>query len=215
MRLVEDHQAARKQRAEPLPHRVRVGRVDQQVVRDQESAVRPPRVHAEPTLTPHRREVLPVQQFEHQPEPLVELRLPLVQHRRRRRDHDRLALLAQQQLAGNQPGLDRLAETSVVRDEQIHTREPQRLAKRLHLIGVDLDPCTERRLEQIRIGRGDRSPAQRIEERGELPRLVEPARGEIGPPLLLEDAAIELVLPEDLDHLALRVVIRACQGHDR
>ena len=50
-----------------------------------------------------------------------------------------------------------------------------------------------------------------LQERRELPRIVEPARGEIRPALLLEDPAVELVVPEDLELLALRVVVGARQ----
>ncbi len=91
------------------------------------------------------------------------------------------ALLAQQQLARDQPRLDRLAETGVIGDEEVHAREPQRLAQRLHLVGVDLDPRSERRLEQVRVGRRDGAPPQRVEERRELSRIVEAARAELAP----------------------------------
>ena len=90
VRLVEDEQAARQQRPEPLAHRVGVGRVDQQVVRDQEAAVRAPRVHAEAALAPHPRQVGAVEDLEDEAEALLELALPLLEDRRRRRDDDRL-----------------------------------------------------------------------------------------------------------------------------
>src|SRR5262245_1868000 len=69
VRLIEDQQAAREQRAEPLAHRIGVGRVDQQVLRDEKAAVCPPRVHAETALTPHPREIGAVEDLEDQPEP--------------------------------------------------------------------------------------------------------------------------------------------------
>ena len=41
-----------------------------------------------------------------------------------------------------------------------------------------------------------------------------PAGGEVSPALLLEDAAVELVVPEDLELLALRVVVGAREPDD-
>ncbi len=85
VRLVEDQQAPGQHRPEPFPHRVRVGRVDQEVVGDQESAVRAPRVDAEPSLAAHSREVGAVEDLEYEPKALLELGLPLLEHRRRTR----------------------------------------------------------------------------------------------------------------------------------
>ncbi len=209
VRLVEDQQAPGQQRPEPLPHRVRVGRVDQEVVRDQEAAVRAPRVHAEAALAPHPRQVGAVEDLEHEAEALLELGLPLLEHRRRRRDDDGLRLLAQEQLARDQARLDRLAEAGVVGDEEIDARQPERLAQRLHLVGVDLDAGAERRLEEVRVGGRDAVPAQRVEEGGELARRVEALGGEVLPALFLEDPAVELVVPEDVERLALGVVVGA------
>ena len=131
-----------------------------------------------------RGDVVAVEDLEDEAEALLELGLPLLEHRRRRRDDDRLRLLAQQQLARDQAGLDRLAEAGVVGDEEVDAREPQRLAQRLHLVGVDLDAGAERRLEEVRVGGGDAVPAQRVEEGGELARVVEAlrARGRPSPP---------------------------------
>ena len=207
--LVEDQQAPGQQRPEPLAHRVGVGRVDQEVVRDEEAAVRAPRVHAEAALAAHPRQVGAVEDLEHEAEALLELGLPLLEHRRRRRDDDRLGLLAQEQLARDQAGLDRLAEAGVVGDEEVDARQAQRLAQRLHLVGVDLDAGAERRLEEVRVGGRDAVPAQRVEEGGELARGVEALGREILPALLLEDPAVELVVPEDVERLALGVVVGA------
>ena len=127
MGLVQDQKAARQERTEPLTQRIRVGRVDQEVVGDQEAAVRAPRIHAEAALAPHPRQIGAVEQLEHEAEPLVELGLPLLQDRRWRRDHDGLGLLAQEQLARDETGLDRLAETRVVGDEEVDARQAERL----------------------------------------------------------------------------------------
>jgi len=44
-------------------------------------------------------------------------------------------------------------------------------------------------------------------------RLIETLRGEILPALLLQDAAVDLVVSEDVEGLALRVVIGAREPH--
>lgn len=207
--LVEDEEASWQQRPEPFPHRVRVRRVDQEVVRDQKAAVRAPRVHAKPTLAPHPRQVGAVEDLEHKAEALFELSLPLLQDRGRRRDDDGLRLLAQEQLARDQARLDRLAKSRVVGDEQVDARESKRLAQRLHLVGVNLDPGPERRLEQVRVGRGNAVPLQGVEEGGEPAGRIEALGGQILPALFLENPAVDLVLPEDVERLPLGVVVRA------
>jgi hypothetical protein len=121
--------------------------------------VRAPRVHAEPALAAHPRQVGAVQDLEHEAEALFELRFPLFEDRGRRSDNDGLGFLAQEQLARDQARLDRLAESRVVGDEQVDARKTERFAQRLHLVGVDLDPGPERCLEQVRVGGRDAVPA--------------------------------------------------------
>ena len=93
--------------------------------------------------------------------------------------------------------------------------QTQGLAQGLHLVGVDLDAGAEGGLEQVGVGRRDAVPAQGVEEGGELPRRVEPFRREIGPALFLEDQAVDLVVPVDLEALALGVVVSAGETHER
>ena len=156
--FVEDQQTSGQQPTQPFPHRVGVGGIDQEVVRDQETAVRPPRVNPEPPLAANPCQVAPVQNLEHQSEALLQLPPPLLQHRGGSRYHDGLGLPSQQQLPGDQASLDRLSEPGVVGDEQVHPGKPQRLAQGLHLVGVDLDAGAEWGLEQVRVGRGDAVP---------------------------------------------------------
>ena len=196
--LVDDEQASRQERTQPLAQGVGVGRVDQEVVRDEEPAVCPPGIHAEAALPAHPCQVRPVQDLEDQAEAFLELGLPLLDDGRRRGDDDGLRLATQQQLSRDEPGLDRLAETRVVRDEEADAGETQGLAQRLHLVGVDLDAGPERRLEEIRVCRCHAVPAQRVEEGGEVAGCVEPLGGQVLPALLLEDEPVDLVVPEDV-----------------
>ena len=120
-----------------------------------------------------------------------------------------LAFLRRSSSRAIRPGLDGLAEAGVVGDEEVDARQTERLAQRLHLVGVDLDAGAERRLEEVRIGGRDAVPAQRVEEGRELARSVEALGGEVLPTLFLEDPAVELVVPEHVEGLALGVVVRA------
>ena len=163
----------------------------------------------------HRDDEGTVKDLEDQTEALLQLRLPLLQDRRRRRDDYRLDLLPQEKLARNQARFDRLAKAGVIGNEQAHARQPQRLAQRLHLVGVDLDACPERCLEEVRIGRRDAVPPQRVQEGGKLTGLVEAPRREIPPALLFQNPTVDLVIPPDLEHLALGIIIGTGEPHQR
>ena len=205
--LVQDQQAARLHLAEPLAHGVRVGRVDEKVVRDEKAAVGAPRVDPETPLLANPSEIRAVEDYEYEAEALLHLGLPLLQHGRGRRHHDRLGLLAKQQLTSDETGLDGLAQAGVVGDEEIHARQAQRLAQRLHLVGVDLDAGAKRRLEEIRVGGGDAAPAQGVQEGAEVTGRVEAPSADGAPCFLFQDAAVDLEIPIDLQGLPLSVVV--------
>ena len=109
VRLVENQETAGRHRSQPLAQRVGVGGVDQQVVGDQKAAVGAPGVDAEAALPAHSRYVAPVEYHEDEPETILELALPLFDHRRRHGGDNDLRLAAQEQLAGDQARLDGLA----------------------------------------------------------------------------------------------------------
>ena len=134
VRLVEDEKAAGQHRPQPLAHRVGVGGLAQQVVGDQKAAVGAPGIDAEAAFPAHSRDVAPVENHEDEPETILQLALPLFEHRRGHGGDDDLHLAAQEQLAGNQSRLDGLAEAGVVGDEEVDARKPQGLAQRLHLV---------------------------------------------------------------------------------
>jgi hypothetical protein len=62
--LVEDEQATRQQRAEPLTHRIGVVRVAQQRLPQKESAVRAPRIDAKAVFSADVREVAAIEDLE-------------------------------------------------------------------------------------------------------------------------------------------------------
>ena len=48
-----------------------------------------------------------------------------------------------------------------------------------------------------------------------MPRVIEAAGCEVVPALLLEDVPVRLVVPQDLELLALGIVVGAGEAHDR
>ena len=174
-----------------------------------------PRVDPESPLLANPSEIRAVEDYEYEAEALLHLSLPLLQHGRGRRHHDRLCLLAKQQLTSNETGLDGFAEARVVGDEEIHARQAQRLAQRFHLVGVDLDAGSKRRLEEIRIGGGDAAPAQGVQEGAEVAGRVETPGADGAPRFLLQNAAVDLEIPIDLQGLPLGVVVGAREADAR
>ena len=177
--------------------------------------MRPPRIDAEAAFTSHAVQVRAVEDLEDQAEALFEFTLPLFEYRRRRRDDDRLGLLAEQQFACDEPGFDRLAETGVIGDEQIHARQSRHLPERLHLIGVDLDAGAERRLEKVGVRRRNAVPAQRVQKGRKLLWVIETLGSQVLPALLLQNPSVDLEVPKHLKRLALSIVVGARESDDR
>lgn len=183
--------------------------------RDEESAVRGPRIYAVAALPPHAEDVIAVEHLEGQPEAGVELVAPLEQHRRRAGDDDLSHLLAQEQFAGDEAGLDGLAEADVVGDEEVDARQQEGLAERFKPVGVEANAGAERGLEEARVGGGDAVPAQGVQVGREQPGRVEAAAGDAVPAGIAEDAGIDLHLPKRLERLALGVVVEAGHANER
>ena len=129
--------------------------------------MRAPGVDAEAALAADPRHVVLVEDLEGQAEAALQFVLPLEEHRRRAGDDDFADLLAEEQLAGDQPGLDGLAQADVVGDEQVDPRQQQGLAQRLKLVGVEPDAGAERRLEQPGVGGRDAVPPEGVQVGGE------------------------------------------------
>ncbi len=147
MGFVQDEEAAWAEGAEPVAKRPGVGLVNQEALRDQKPRVRGPGVDAEAALAAHTLNVILVQDFKPQAEAGIEFVAPLEQHGRRAGHDDFSNLLAEKKFAGDEAGFDGFAQPDIVGDEQVHARQPQRLAKRLQLVGVEADAGPERRLE--------------------------------------------------------------------
>ena len=103
-----------------------------------------PRVHRPAAFLADAFHGLPVECFEEQAEPGLELVAPLRHHRRRAHHDDVLHASAEEQLAGNEARLDRLAEADVIGDEEVDAREQESLAEGLELVGIEPDTGPER-----------------------------------------------------------------------
>ena len=91
----------------------------------------------------------------------------------------------------------------------------KRLAQRLHLVGVDPDAGAKRRLEEVGIGGGDAAPAQGVQEGAEVAGCIEAPRPDGAPCFLLQDAAVDLEVPVDLQGLPLGIVVGAREADAR
>ena len=109
--------------------------------------MRRPGIDAIAALLSYPGNVILVENLKDHAEALLQLLLPLEQHRGRAGDNDVLDLLPEQEFAGNQPGLNRLSKADIVGDEEVNPRQAERLLKRLKLVGVDADARTKRGLE--------------------------------------------------------------------
>ena len=83
------------------------------------------------------------------------------------------------------------------------------LSEGLHLVRVDLDAGAEGGLEERRVGGGRATPAEGVEEGGEMVWGVEAVFAEVGPGFVVENGAVEFAVPEDFEFLALGVVVGA------
>ena len=70
---------------------------------------------------------------------LAQLLLPLLGQVRRAEDHEPVGLAAVQQLAGDEAGLDGLADADVVGDQQAHRVQLEGHQQRDELVGARLD----------------------------------------------------------------------------
>lgn len=187
--------------------------VNEQSVRDQEPRVGRPGVNPVSALPSDPSYVVPVQNLEYKAEASLHLLAPLQQHRRRCGDDDLADLAAEEQLAGNEPGLDCLADADVIGDKEVHPRQQQRLPQGFELVGVESNTRPEGRLEQPRIGRGNRIPPQRVDVGREVLGAIEAFGAEVAPCLKLQNLGIDLAFPEDVKRLSLSVVIDARKAY--
>ena len=182
---------------------------------DEETRVGVPRVDAETALASDTLNVVFIQNLELEAEATGQFLLPLQQHRGRAAHDDLAYFLAQQKLAGDQAGLNGFAQADVIGDEEIYPRQSERLAQWFELVGIEPDTGAERRLEKAWIGGGDAVPSEGVQIGRETLRGIEAAFGQPPPVLAAADLSIEFVLPENIERLALGIIIDTGQAHQR
>ena len=114
----------------------------------------------------------------------------------------------------DEPGLDGLPETHIVCNREIHARQEQSLAKRLQLIRVDADARTVGRLKELRIGRRDRVPAQRVVVGAELAWIVEMSLRQLRPVRGADALCINFFFPENFQVLPFGVVFETGESDE-
>jgi hypothetical protein len=80
MSLVQNQKTSWQEPTEPLTQRIRVGRVNQEVVGYEKAAMRAPGVHSETPLPPHPSQIGPVEQLEYETKALLKFSFPLIQY---------------------------------------------------------------------------------------------------------------------------------------
>lgn len=114
-----------------------------------------PGVDSVAAISAAAKDVLTIQHYEGQPESGFQFVSPLQKDRSRGTDNDAFHLLTHQKFTDNEASLNGFAKTYVVGDKEIDSRQQQRLAQWLQLVGHNLDASSIWRLEEPRIGGGN------------------------------------------------------------
>jgi len=121
--FIHDQQASWPEGPQPVSQRRSVGFIDQKTVRDQETRVCRPGVNTETPFTPNLLHKVLIKDFEDEAEPGLKFITPLQQHRGRAGYHNLTDLLTHEQFARNESGLNGLAKTHIISNEQIDSGE--------------------------------------------------------------------------------------------
>jgi hypothetical protein len=121
-----------------------------------------PRVHVETALAPELLQQLGIDDAEVQPELVPHLIAPLDLERGRADHEDPARPVTHNQLLDHEPGLDGLAQTHVVGDQEVGARHLDGAHDRVELVVLDLDAAAERGLERAHVGRRSSSPTDSV-----------------------------------------------------
>ncbi|SIN00495.1 Uncharacterised protein [Mycobacteroides abscessus subsp. abscessus] len=125
------------------------------------------RIGVQAVGTVHLGHQFTVDDDELQAEFVPHLVLPLQRQAWRAHDHCGAGTMPQEQFLHDQAGLDGLAQSNVIGQQQVGPRAGQRPTQWFELVCLDGDPRPERCLVAVRIRRGDRAPAHRVDEAGQ------------------------------------------------
>ena len=175
---------------------------------------RDPAVHAfapKPRSRLRRARLFTVDNREAETELGLQLILPLAHHAGRSGNQDVVDAAAELSLRITRPASMVLLAPTSSAISRFTARQPERLAEREKLVGIEPDPGPEWRLKQILIGRSLRIPPQRPQITGENVGVVGARPGDALPSLLAKPLRIKLGIPDDMRGLTLRVIIDAGQ----
>ena len=140
---------------------------------------------------------------------LAHLLLPLRLQRGWADDQDASGALPGEQFLYNEPGLDGLAETDVIGDQEVDARHLQRPHNGVELVVLDLDGAAEGRLKREAAQDTAGRPTDSIREGPDAVWRV--PRGRFRPAQRVNDHRVYLVLPQDREPLSERVVLEALE----
>jgi hypothetical protein len=124
-------------------------------------------------------------------------------------DENEINTAPQEHFAENKARFHRLAGADIVGNQQIDPRKAQGLPQWKKLVSVLVDAGAEWSLKQVPIGGGRGIPAERAQIGREYARVVGSELRNAGPAFVLQNRAVEFRISQNLNHLALRVIVHA------
>jgi hypothetical protein len=112
-------------------------------------------------------------------------------------------------------GFDGFPEPHVVGDEEIDSGEKKGFSKGFELVGSDPDPRSKRGLEEPRIARRYTVPAQSVNIGAEEAGIIKTLPADGLPDILIQNFPIELQPSNDIELVALSIVVDTGQAHHR
>lgn len=214
MRFVQNEQTSRAKIAQPIAQTDQVVFISEQIVTDEKMAMSGPRIHAESPFASPRIDVRLVEDGEAETKSLSKLVAPLQNDGRGRCNDDALHALAQQQFLQYEASFDGLAKAHVIGDEEVHAGQGESFAERFELVALGHDSGAQGGLKEGGIGGCHATPAQRVQVGSKgawvVGRGIGANRGFSGG----NDASIHFGFPDDIQALALGVVIYASERND-
>ena len=123
--------------------------------------------------------------------------------------------MPQEQFLDDEPGLDRLAETDVIGEEQVGAGRAESTAERFELVRLDVHARPERRLVAVGVGTSDSSPAHRVDEASEGLRVIESVGVDgVGKALRRGDGVTDFEFPHDASCSPRRSFIQRLEVDD-
>ena len=157
-------------------------------------------------------DVVGVDDLEFEPEFFEHLDAPFFLKRCRTDDEHAASAMPQQQFLNDETGLDRLAQTDIVRDQEIGAGHVDGADQRVELEILDAHSAAKRCLQESSIGVRRGTPSDGIQKCLQSFGIV--LAGDGREPGLLDDVRARFDFPDDLDLLAEAVFVYRRQGDE-